>query len=189
VSFNPEKKIKVGTVGQPLPGVLIELRDDDGKKLKPVLVGEIWVKGDNVMQGYYRKPKETAEALTKDKWLKTGDLGRLDDEGYLSIVDRKKDLIIVKGLNVYPQEIENVIEAVPNVKEVAVVGKPDPNTGEELIRAFVVPAEGTTIDKNAVMDACREHLAAYKRPKDVIILKELPKNALQKVLKKELRKL
>lgn len=187
--FNPEKKPKVGTVGLPIPGVQIQLRDDNGKKVKPGEVGEIWAKGDNIMQGYYRKAKETADAITKDGWLKTGDLGRFDEDGYLSIVDRKKDLIIVKGLNVYPQEIENVIEQVANVKEVAVVGKPDAETGEELIRAFVVAKDGTSIDKEAVLDACREHLAPYKRPKDVVILKELPKNALQKILKKELRKL
>ncbi len=189
VSFNPQKKRKTGTVGVALPGVTMEIRDDEGKKTIEGEVGEIWVKGDNVMLGYYKKPKETAESLTKEGWLKTGDLGRLDEEGYLSIVDRKKDLIIVKGLNVYPQEIENVISKVPNVKEVAVIGKMNPIDGEELIRAFVVPLEGKEIDRNAVFAACKEQLAAYKRPKDIVILKELPKNALQKVLKKELRKL
>lgn len=189
VSFNPEAKRKIGTVGKPAPGVTVELRNEEGQKVQPGDVGEIWVRGDNVMKGYYKKPVETAEALTKDGWLKTGDLGRFDDEGYLSIVDRKKDLIIVKGLNVYPQEVENAILELPFVKEVAVIGKPDPETGDEIIRAFVVPKDGAEVDKNAVYEACRKNLAPYKRPRDVVPMKELPKNALQKVLKKELRKL
>jgi long-chain acyl-CoA synthetase len=114
-------------------------------------------------------------------------MGRLDEEGYLSIVDRKKDLIIIKGLNVYPQEVESVLQGDERVKEVAVVGKMDPDTGEETIRAFVTAKEGQAIDKAALFALCRENLAAYKMPKEIILIDEMPKNALQKILKKELR--
>jgi long-chain acyl-CoA synthetase len=150
-------------------------------------VGEIFAKGDNVMSGYYNKPAETKEALTSDGWLMTGDMGRLDEEGYLTIVDRKKDLIIVKGLNVYPQEVENVIAMNPNVREVAVVGKMDKATGEETIFAYITLREGCHIEKRELFDLCREKLAPYKRPKDIIVIDEMPKNALQKILKKDLR--
>ncbi len=187
VCLNPTEKRKIGSVGKPLPGIEVELRDEDGQKSKPTEVGEIWVRGDNVMSGYYKKPKETEEALTKDGWLKTGDMGKFDSEGYLSIVDRKKDLIIVKGLNVYPQEIENVIAQDPGVKEVAVVGKVDKQNGDEVVRAFITIKEGHSVEKKHLFEICREYLAAYKMPKEIIVIDEMPKNALQKILKKELR--
>ena len=187
-ALNPLKKRKIGSVGLPLPGVQIEIRDDENRPVPKGQVGEICIKGDHVMSGYYRKPKETKEAFSKDGWLLTGDLGRFDDDGYLTIVDRKKDLIIVKGLNVYPQDVENVIIQHKAVKEAAVVGIPDPDSGDETIRAFVTAKEGMEINKAEIFALCREHLAPYKRPKDVVVLKEMPKNALQKILKKELRK-
>jgi long-chain acyl-CoA synthetase len=186
-SLNPESKRKVGTVGLPLPGVEIEIRDENAKKLGVGEIGEIYMRGDNIMKGYYNKPAETKEALTSDGWLRTGDIGKFDDDGYLSIVDRKKDLIIIKGLNVYPQDVENVISMHEAVREVAVVGKPDPETGDETIRAFITTKDGRTIDKAEIFALCREHLAPYKRPKDVIFIDEMPKNALQKILKKDLR--
>lgn len=186
-SLNPESKRKVGTVGLPLPGVSVEIRDENGKNMAIGEIGEIYIKGDNVTKGYYMKPEETQAALTSDGWLKTGDIGKFDDEGYLSIVDRKKDLIIIKGLNVYPQDVENVITMHEGVREVAVVGKPDKETGDETIRAFITVKEGKTIDKSEIFALCREHLAPYKRPKDVIFIDEMPKNALQKILKKDLR--
>ena len=159
-TLNPEKKNKHGTVGIALPGVEIGIRDDDGRPLKQGEVGEIWIRGDNVMKGYYHKAGETAEALTADHWLRTGDMGRFDEEGYLSIVDRK-DLIIIKGLNVYPQEVELVLMKDDRVKEVAVVGKMDPDTGEETIRAFVTAARGGDglVDKAALLALCREGLS------------------------------
>lgn len=187
VSLNPERKRKVGTVGLPLPGVQIEIRDDEEKKLPQGAVGEIWIKGDNIMKGYYNKPAETSEVLTPDGWLKTGDMGQFDEEGYLKIVDRKKDLIIIKGLNVYPQEIENVIAQHAAVKEVAVVGTMDKQTGDEKIRAFITLQDGQSLDKTEIMNLCREQLALYKRPKEIIVIDEMPKNALQKILKKDLR--
>jgi long-chain acyl-CoA synthetase len=150
-------------------------------------IGEIYLRGDNVMKGYYMKPAETKEALTEDGWLKTGDIGKFDDENYLTIVDRKKDLIIIKGLNVYPQDVENVISMHDAVREVAVVGKRDAETGDETIRAFVTLKEGKTADKSEIFALCREHLAPYKRPKDILFIDEMPKNALQKILKKDLR--
>lgn len=187
VTFNLLKNRKIGTVGPALPGIQLELRDDDGKNVAKGAVGEIWVRGDNVMKGYYNKPTETREILTADGWLKTGDMGQLDEDGYLKIVDRKKDLIIVKGLNVYPQEVETVIMMDPGVKEVAVVGKVDKVTNDEIIRAFITIKEGATVEKSRIFDLCREHLAAYKMPKEIIAIDEMPKNALQKILKKELR--
>ncbi len=186
-SLNPESKRKVGTVGLPLPGVTIEIRDENGKKMGVGEIGEIFMRGDNIMKGYYNKPAETKEALTEDGWLKTGDIGKFDDDGYLAIVDRKKDLIIIKGLNVYPQDVENVILMHPTVKEVAVVGKIDKESGDETIRAFITLKEGQSTDKSEIFSLCREHLAPYKRPKDVIFIEEMPKNALQKILKKDLR--
>lgn len=187
VCLNPVEKRKVGSVGKPLPGIELELRNDNGQRAEEGEVGEIWVRGENVMKGYYNKPAETRECLTSEGWLKTGDMGRIDDEGYVYIVDRKKDLIIVKGLNVYPQEIENVIAMDPGIKEVAVVGKVDKETGDEVIRAYVTIKEGHTLEKAKLHELCRKHLAAYKMPKEFFVLDELPKNALQKVLKKELR--
>ena len=187
VTLNPLKKRRIGTVGRPLPGVRIDIRNDDGTPVQTGTVGEIWVKGDNVMVGYFKKSRETNAVLTADGWLKTGDLGKLDGDNYLTIMDRKKDLIIVKGLNVYPQEIESVILLHPRVKEAAVVGKPDPKTGEEIIKAYVTLKDKSPLDIADIMTLCKTHLAPYKRPKSVSVLEALPKNAFQKVLKKELR--
>lgn len=187
LSMNPERHRKRGTVGKPLPGVTIELRDDQGNKVPEGEIGEIYAKGDNVMKGYYNKPQETTDVLTVDGWLITGDMGQFDKEGYLSIVDRKKDLIIVKGLNVYPQEVENVLAQDPSIKEVAVVGKFDPSSGEETIIAYITIKENASIEKHRLFELCRDKLAAYKRPKDIFVLDEMPKNALQKILKKDLR--
>lgn len=187
VTFNLLQKRKIGTVGPPLPGVQLDLRGDDEKSVPRGEVGEICIRGDNIMKGYYNKPAETRETLTEDGWLKTGDMGQLDEDGYLKIVDRKKDMIIVKGLNVYPQEVENVIAQDPGVKEVAVVGKLDEETGDETVRAFITIKEGMTIEKSRLFELCRERLAGYKLPKDIIVIDQMPKNALQKILKKELR--
>jgi long-chain acyl-CoA synthetase len=188
VSLNPLRgERKDGTVGLPIPGVQVKIVDDEEKPVPVGEVGEICVKGDNVMPGYYKLPKETQEAFTRDGWLKTGDLGKLDADGYLSIVDRKKDLIIVKGLNVYPQEIEAALMTHPAVNEAAAVGIQD-DSGDEIIRAFVALKEGQTAERADLMQICREKLAPYKRPKDIEIRKELPKNALGKILKRDLRK-
>jgi long-chain acyl-CoA synthetase len=188
VTLNPlHGARKPGTVGLPLPGVKVKIVDDAEKEVPLGDVGEICVKGDNVMSGYYKKPQETKEAFTADGWLKTGDLGRLDPEGYLILVDRKKDLIIVKGLNVYPQEIEHILLSHPDVSEAAAVGIRIED-GDEIIKAFVTMKEGRSVEKSELFKICREKLAAYKIPKDIEIRKELPKNAIGKILKKDLRR-
>jgi long-chain acyl-CoA synthetase len=188
VSLNPLHGVrKPGTVGLPIPGVQVKIVDDEERSLGVDQVGEICVKGDNVMTGYYKRPQETQEAFTRDGWLKTGDLGRIDSDGYIAIVDRKKDLIIVKGLNVYPQEIESVLSGHSAVAEVAVVGIQD-ETGDELIKAFVVLKEERSVSRDDLMALCREKLAPYKIPRYIEIRPELPKNALGKILKKDLRK-
>ncbi len=188
-TLNPIEKIKPGTVGQALTGVELDIHDDQGHCLPQGQVGEIWVRGDNIMKGYYRKPEETKAVLSADGWLKTGDVGRLDKDGYLTIVDRKKDLIIVKGLNVYPHDIETVIAQHPHVHEVAVVGKLNPESGEEVIRAYITLKEEQALNKAEIHDLCRTNLAPYKRPKEIHILEKMPKSSLQKILKKELRAL
>jgi len=187
VSFNSSTaKRKIGTVGMPLPGVKVEIIDDEEKPLGPNEVGEICVKGDNVMKGYYNNPAENKNIFTKDKWLKTGDLGKVDDTGYITIVDRKKDMIIVKGFNVYPLEIENMLLKHPSIAEAAVVGITD-KTGDEIIKGFVVLKEGEKTGAPNLLKYCRDKLAAYKRPRVIEIREKLPKNALGKILKTTLR--
>ena len=187
VSVNPRYgNHKPGTVGLPLPGVDIKITDDDENELPTAEIGEVCVHGDNVMAGYYKRPEETRAAFTADGWLKTGDLGFIDADGYLTLVDRKKDLIIVKGLNVYPKDVEDVLAAHPAVAEVAVVGVRDAD-GDEDVHAFVVLAEGQSVKARELIAFARPSLAAYKLPKDVTFVDELPKNALGKVLKRELR--
>jgi long-chain acyl-CoA synthetase len=187
VSVNPRYGThKPGTVGLPLPGIDVKIVDDDEQELRTLEIGEVCARGDNIMVGYYKRPEETKEAFTADGWLKTGDLGFLDADGYLTLVDRKKDLIIVKGLNVYPQEVETAIDDHPAVAEVAVVGIREPD-GDESVRAFVVLAEGQSVKPRELIAFSRSRLATYKIPKDVVFVDELPKNALGKVLKRELR--
>ena len=187
VSVNPRYGThKPGTVGLPLPGIDIKITDDDERELGSPEIGEVCVRGENIMVGYYKRPEETKEAFTADGWLKTGDLGFLDSDGYLTLVDRKKDLIIVKGFNVYPQEVETALVAHPAVAEVAVVGIPDAS-GDESVRAYVVLEPDQSVKPRELIGFVRPHLASYKMPKDVEIVDELPKNALGKVLKRELR--
>jgi long-chain acyl-CoA synthetase len=187
VSVNPlVGKRKPGTVGIPLPGVEVEIRDEEEKQVAEGEIGEVCVRGENVMAGYYNRPEETRETFTADGWLKTGDLGRFDEDGYLVLVDRKKDLIIVKGLNVYPQEIERVLESHPAVTEAAVIGLTDAS-GDETVHALVILEQGASVKKRDLTDLCREKLASYKVPREIEFVEELPKNALGKVLKRELR--
>ena len=186
VSANPPNGVqKPGSVGPPILGVEVRIVDDAGQDLPTGEVGEIIVAGDNVMQGYWQDATATAEAI-KDGWLYTGDLGKLDTDGYLYIVDRKKDMIIVGGTNVYPREVEDVIALMPQVAEVAVVGRPDPVRGER-VRAVIVPAEGIELSAEQVISHCRQHLAPFKVPRIVEFRESLPKSALGKVLKRELR--
>jgi long-chain acyl-CoA synthetase len=189
VSLNPMDKRIPSSVGKPFPGVQVQIVGERGEVLPVDEVGEICVKGDNVMKGYFKQEAATREAFLDDAktWLRTGDVGFLDRQGYLHISDRKKDLIIVKGLNVYSKEVEDVLLSHSAVAEAAVIGIPD-ETGDELIKAFVTLREGQSVDKQELLKLCRTSLASYKAPKEIEILSEMPKNTLGKILKRELRK-
>jgi long-chain acyl-CoA synthetase len=178
---------KLGSVGLPLPGVEVRIVGDDDRGLPVGEAGEVCVRGPNVMLGYYRMPDETARVV-RDGWLHTGDVGRLDDDGYLYIVERKKDLIIRGGLNVYPREVEDVLYAHPAVAEAAVVGMPDPVMGEEGC-AFVVLRAGAAATPDALIAFCQERLAKFKCPTQVRVVDALPKSPIGKVLRKDLRAL
>jgi long-chain acyl-CoA synthetase len=186
VSLNPTKgKNKLDSVGLPLKDVEVKIVNENEEELPLNEIGEIIVKGPNVMKGYYKKPQETAETI-KGGWLFTGDIGKIDKEGYVYIVDRKKDIIISHGMNIYPREIEKVIGLNPKVKDVAVIGKKDKQKGEVPL-AIVVPEEEASIDKKEIQETCRQHLANYKIPHFVEFQSELPRTPTGKVLKKILR--
>ncbi len=188
VSFNPIHGVsKAGSVGPAIPGVQVRIFDAQDRELGIGQDGEVAVRGENVMLGYWNQEEATAATL-RDGWLRTGDIGKLDADGYLYITDRKKDMLLVHGNNVYPREIEEVIYQIPGVREVAVVGRSDPRHGE-LPVAFVVPAEKMTLDAQAILRFCRERLANYKLPREIRVQSEpLPRNATGKILKTELRK-
>jgi malonyl-CoA/methylmalonyl-CoA synthetase len=175
-----------GTVGLPLPGVEVRVADDAGSVLGPGAIGVLEVRGPNVFKGYWRMPEKTAEEFRDDGFFVTGDLARISEDGYVSIVGRAKDLIISGGLNVYPKEIESVIDDLPGVVESAVIGLPHPDFGEA-VSAVVVVAPGAEIDEAAVIAAVRQHLAAFKVPKRVWFAPSLPRNAMGKVQKNALR--
>ena len=179
--------IKPGTVGCPVPDTDIRIMDlEKGETEMPQgETGEIAIKGPQVMKGYYKKPEETARAL-KDGWFYSGDVGRFDEDGYLSIVDRIKDMIIAGGFNVYPVEIDNVLFEHPKILEACAVGVPDEYRGET-VKAYVVPKKGEVLTEKEVVAYCREHLAAYKVPRTVAFVEELPKSAVGKILRRKLR--
>ncbi len=176
---------KLGSVGPPIPGVEVRIVDDDDRDVPLGDAGEVCVRGPNVMLGYYGLPDETARTL-RNGWLHTGDMGRLDEDGFLYIVERKKDLIIRGGFNVYPREVEEVLYAHPQIAEAAVVGMPDPLMGEDVL-AYVVPRAGAALSEEAVIAFCQERLAKFKCPKRVRFLDALPKSPIGKILRKELR--
>ncbi len=175
-----------GSVGFPFPQVEVRVADDRDRPLDPGEVGGIQVRGPNVMKGYWRLPEKTAEDFTADGWFRTGDIGRIDDRGYLFIVGRAKDLVISGGYNVYPKEVESVIDDMPGVVESAVVGVPHPDFGEGVV-AVVVPEAVRAPDEAAVIAHCRDHMANYKTPKRVFFVPELPRNTMGKVQKAHLR--
>ncbi len=188
VSFNPIRGVrKAGSVGLPLPDIEVEIFDEADQPLPIDQVGEIVVRGPNVMQGYYNQPDETKSAL-RGGWLHTGDMGKKDADGYIYIVDRRKEMFLVRGMNVYPREIEEVIYRLPQVREAAVVAKPDEKRGEAAV-AFVVPVEGQTLTPSAILQHCRANLADYKLPKEIRVVNELPHTATGKIAKLELKKL
>jgi len=179
-----------GTVGQPLPGVSVRVVDDEGAGVPAGTIGNVQVRGPNVFSGYWRMPEKTREEFTSDGWFRTGDVGLFGGEGvpdnYLSIVGRSKDLIISGGYNVYPKEIELVIDALPGVNESAVIGVPDPDFGEAVV-AVVVPREGQALDAEAMLAALKGSLANFKVPKRIHFVPELVRNTMGKVQKNALR--
>ncbi|MDD4587923.1 MAG: long-chain fatty acid--CoA ligase [Heliobacteriaceae bacterium] len=185
VTFNRLRAVKPGSIGLPLPSVAVKIVTDTDRIANPREVGELVVRGPNVMTGYYNAPAETAVVL-RDGWLYTGDLAYQDEEGYVYLVDRKKDLFIVSGLNVYPREVEEVLFQFPGIKDAAVIGVPDSKRGE-VGRAFIVVADGYVINKKDLQAFLKANLAVYKRPREIIELPALPKSATGKVLKKDLR--
>ena len=179
-------EIKPGSVGIPIPGVEVKVVDENGVEVPIGEVGELIVRGDNVTPGYYQNDEESARVL-KDSWLFTGDMARVDDEGYIYIVDRKKDLIIRGGFNVYPRDVEEILNAHQGVSEVAVVGVPDERMGEEMV-ACVVKKSGTNVTEEELIRYCQDHLAKNKTPRRVVFLETLPRNGVGKILKTHLRK-
>jgi HIP---CoA ligase len=174
------------TVGRPLPGVSVQIVDDDDQCATNGVPGEIRVRGFNVMKEYFENPAATADAIDEDGWLRTGDIGVFDHQGNLRITDRKKDMYIVGGFNAYPAEIESIMVGHPQVSQVAVVGMPDERMGEVGV-AFVVPRSGQTVDPDQLVAWCRDHMANFKVPRSVYVVGSLPLNPTGKVMKFELR--
>jgi long-chain acyl-CoA synthetase len=185
-SFTVEgEEIRVGSIGKPIWGIDMRVMRDDGSFADADEPGEIVIRGHNVMKGYYKRPDATKGALV-DGWFHTGDIGRCDGEGYFYIVDRKKDLIIRGGMNIYPREIEEVLYEHPKVLEAAVIGIPDALRGEE-VKVYVSPKEDEEIDPDEIIAFLKERMAKYKWPKFVEVLSELPKGPTGKILKRELK--
>lgn len=174
-----------GSIGFPAPSTLIQIRDDDGKVLAQGETGELFGKGPQVMKGYWQRPEETAKVIDTDGWLATGDIGYMDEKGFFYIVDRKKDMILVSGFNVFPNEVEEVVALHPKVIEVAAVGVPNDASGE-LVKVFVV-AKDKSLTAEDIIKHCRIHLTGYKVPKLVEFRDELPKTNVGKILRRELR--
>jgi len=184
---NPlEGERKPASVGLPVPDVAFAILDDAGAVLPEGEIGEICVRGPNVMKGYWNQPEATAETFCGD-WLRTGDLGYIDADGYIFMVDRKKDMVIVNGMNVYPRMVEEVLYQHPGILEAAVVGEPHGSHGE-IVVAHVVAREGTELDDRALKAFCREQLGQHQMPRRFVMHKSLPKNATGKILKRELRR-
>jgi acyl-CoA synthetase (AMP-forming)/AMP-acid ligase II len=177
---------RLASAGRVSTFVEVRIVGDDGHELEVGQVGEILVRSDTTMLGYWNQPDATAETLDEDGWARTGDLGQFDQEGYLYIVDRLKDMIVSGGYNVYPTEVENAIAALPAVEEVAVIGVPDETWGEA-VHAFVVRRAGYDLTEADVVEACKARIAAYKKPRSVVMVDELPKTGSGKLMKRELR--
>jgi long-chain acyl-CoA synthetase len=186
VSFNPtDKPPRPGSIGQPIYGVQVKIFDEQDQELPLGEVGEIVVRGHNVMKAYYKRPSATAEAM-RGGWFHTGDLGRMDEAGYLYVVGRTRDFLIRGGLNIYAREVESVLLAHPGVSEVAVVGIPDEVMGEE-IKAYVVLEQEEAVDAEDLIEYARKRMAAYKYPRYIEFRTELPKDTTGRVIKRLLR--
>jgi long-chain acyl-CoA synthetase len=180
-----QRPSRPGTVGQPMVGVDVACVNDQDEPVPAGERGEVVIRGHNIMKGYYKRPEATAEAM-RNGWFHSGDIGIIDADGYLSIVDRKKDMIIRGGCNVYPRELEETLMTHPAVSLVAVVGVPDQRLGEE-VKAFIVPRPGSSITEDEIVGWCRDRMALYKAPRFVEFREQLPMGATGKVLKRELR--
>lgn len=185
VTVNPHDKVKIGTVGVPVPATEVKTVDEQGNDVGFGATGELWVRGPQLMKGYWRNEAATRESITDDGWFITGDYAQIDEEGYIKIVDRKKDLIIVSGFNVFPSEVEEVVNSHPGVAECAAIGVPSEKSGES-IKLFVVRRDSVlTLDQ--VKAHCRENLTAYKVPKEIVFVDDLPKSNVGKILRREIR--
>jgi long-chain acyl-CoA synthetase len=188
VTKNPLNGVrKAGSIGLPIPNVEVSIQNDAGEFLQPLQVGEVCVRGGNVMLGYWNQPEETAKVL-RNGWLLTGDIGYRDADGYYYITDRKKDMLLVNGINVYPREVEEIIYQFPGVKEASVIGVPCSRKGEQPL-AFVSASDGMALDEKQLLQFVRSKLADYKVPRRVVFLPALPRNATGKILKTSLRDL
>jgi long-chain acyl-CoA synthetase len=184
ITFNPLGKTRPNSIGIPVPSTQLRCLDEDGNEVAQGEAGELAARGPQIMKGYWNKPEETAKTMRGD-WLLTGDIGVMDSDGYFSIVDRKKDMVLVSGFNVYPNEIEDCLARHPGIMETAVIGVPDGASGEA-VKAFVVLRDAT-LTEAAIRSYCREHLTAYKVPKSVEFRDDLPKSNVGKILRKDLR--
>ncbi len=179
-------KRKIGSIGLPVPDTDCKIVDiETGTEVPPGEEGELCIRGPQVMQGYWQKPEETAQVI-RDGWLYTGDIARMDEEGFFYIVERKKDMIISEGYNVYPREIDEFLMTHPSVRDAAVIGVPDELRGEKVI-AYVILKEGCSATQEEIIKYCRDNLAKYKIPKKIIFKDELPKTMVGKVLRRVLR--
>jgi long-chain acyl-CoA synthetase len=184
--FYPERHV-VGSVGQPIHGVEVQIRDTSGHILNQGQEGEICIRGRNVMKGYLNNPEATNNALWEGQWLRSGDIGYIDENGYVYIVDRIKDLIITGGENVFPREVEEVLYCCPEVGECAVIGLPDKQWGER-VTAFIIPKEGRTVLADAIKASLKGRLAPFKVPKEYVVVEDLPRSAAGKILKREVKR-
>jgi long-chain acyl-CoA synthetase len=183
---NPtDSKEYTGTIGVPIPSTYLKCLDDDGKEVPQGQPGELAIKGPQVMAGYWQRPDETAQVMTGDGYFKTGDIGIMDERGYFKIVDRKKDMVLVSGFNVYPNEVEDVVAQLPGVMECAVVGVADEKTGEAV--KLVIVKKDPTLTEAQVREYCRANLTGYKQPKVIEFRTDMPKTPVGKILRRELR--
>ena len=186
VSCNPTTSTQyTGTIGVPLPSTYMKLLDDDGREVPPGQPGEIAVKGPQVMAGYWQRPDETAKSMTADGFFKTGDIGTVDERGFFKIVDRKKDMVLVSGFNVYPNEVEDVVAKLEGVLECAMVGMPDEKTGEAV--KLVIVRKDPNLTEEKIREYCRANLTGYKQPKVIEFRSDLPKTPVGKILRRALR--